>query len=862
MTALAPQGSLDVLTDYRHEVAADFGPQAHDELLTPTGVHAGGQGVADTIEALGRVGLLTRSREARRFVAEDRITYGTADATGLATPWSVDPLPLIIEAQEWSRLVPGLAQRSHVLDLLLTDLYGERRLLRDRVLPPEIVLGHPGFVRQVDGITLPGQRQLLINATDLGRGADGQWAVLADRAQAPSGAGYAMATRRIITRVMAGLHRTTELARLRGFFHTMATALQAVAPNPHGTPRVVLLSPGGGSETAFDQAFMATLLGFPLVESDDLTMRDGRVWLRTTGRLEPVDVVLRRVDPEFVDPLELRSDSQLGLPGLIEATRLGTVSVVNPIGSAVLENPAIQHFLDDISRALTGEALALPGVSTYWCGESSQRQHVLSRLDQLIVKPIWRGNTPTSYFGPRLSADQRDDLARRIEAEPWQWTAQDILPMSTAPVVTEDGLEPRRVVLRTFGVAADGDYHIMPGGLGRAASDIGQWQVSNFAGAHAKDVWVLAPSAAVETLPAGLAPVRPDAEWTPRPPAPAALAPRVAGDLYWMGRYAERTEFTARLLRVASDLAEDHASRPQTPGGVAMTALLQAVTEVTMVRPGFTGDGAEQRLAQPLETLRELTFDRTTPGTVAFAADRVIACAGEVRDQLSLDTWLVLSRLERTLASRTPDDEQLQPTLAQVQESLLALAGIMAQSMIRDATWAYIDAGSRIERAQLTLSLVRRALTIERSPVIDGQVTENVLTVGESVITHRRRTAAGMGPSAPSASAVDLLLLDNANPRSVKYQLLRLAESLRLVDDTETASHVGELAALLREVDAEELAGGHDRAQLDDLLARLSTALRDIADEIDAAHFTRKAPQRTVQMDWSSRQEQRQEQRQ
>ncbi|MDF8265518.1 circularly permuted type 2 ATP-grasp protein [Luteipulveratus flavus] len=815
---------------------------AVDELIGNGGVRPDHELLAHTVTAMGTTGLLTRAARARRFVQSDGVTYGSTDDGGQARNWHLDPLPVVLGAQEWAGLEAGLAQRAHLLDLVLADLYGERTLLHRRVVPAEVVLGHPGFVRQADRVRLPSPHQLLMSATDLARGSDGAWQVIADRTQAPSGAGYAMANRRIITRTMPALHRGTDLARLRSFFHTMRVALHDVAPETSEAPRVVVLSPGAGSETAFDQAFMATLLGFPLVEADDLTMRDGRVWVRTTGRLEPVDVILRRVDALWSDPLDLRADSQLGVPGLVEATRRGTVAVVNPLGAGVLENPGLQHFLGAVAREVLGEDLALGMPLSWWCGDDRQRSYVLAHLDELVLKPLWRDVDNESEFGWALSRAELDRLRARIEAQPWAWCAQEPLPDSSAPVVTRDGLEPRRLVLRTFAVAEGGDYRFLPGGLARVAASMDEYRVTGSAGALAKDVWVLsAPDAAAP----------PWVERSSRPaavaePAPTAgLAPRVAEDLFWIGRYAERAEGTARLLKVADDLTEDFDNRPGSLGAAAMTAVLDAVGAVTTVPAGDAREPGGR-----VRHLRTLVTDRRTPGTIAYAVDRLVQGSQQVRDQLSLDTWPILSRLEETLSAEQTEESQLQPLLERLIESLLALAGVMAQSMVRDRTWAYIDAGSRLERAQLTVALLAATLAPGRSPVLEGQVTEAILVAGESIITHRRRSAAGLGPASPVHSALDLLLLDVDNPRSVIFQLDRLGPDLELMGDGERRTQVAEIAQRLRAADVHRLAG-HDRTALDQLLVRLGAELRDLADAVERRHFVRKAPQRTHVTEWT-----------
>ncbi|WP_427384307.1 circularly permuted type 2 ATP-grasp protein [Janibacter sp. G56] len=844
--------------------------------------------VGEAIASLGLQGLLTKAAETRRYIEDDGVTYGTGDPKEPLRDWFLDPLPLIMGAEEWAAIERGVRQRTHLLDAILTDSYGERRLLHERIVPAEAILGHAGYFPQADNIRLPGAHQLINSATDLAL-TGGQWVAYGDRTQAPSGAAYAMANRRIISRVLGDLHRRTDLARMRGFFDIMRQTLTEVAPPTDGPPRAVLLSPGPLSETAFDQAFTATLLGHPLVEAEDLTVRDGRVWLRTSGRLEPVDVVMRRVDADFVDPLELRGDSALGVPGFLEASRRGTVSVVNPIGAGVIENTALTPYLPQVCRALLGEDLLLPSPQTWWCGDRASMRHVLANLQSLVIKPIARGIGVATRFGSDLSNLQADELRAQIQAEPWRWSAQERLDMATEPVVTPDGLSQRATVVRTFAVAHGDDYALLPGGMARVSHDEQSTFISNHAGAPSKDVWVLAsPADAVSGAPSdtavaspggpgstgvpGTAPVtrpapgRPTGAGTvPTPTSPpidrsglafSSPAPRVAQDLFWLGRYSERAEGTARLLRVADDLVEDHAGRTGTPGASALAVVLEAVAQVTGVAPRApydpTATGAEAKAVDPLTHLRHLALDGQQRGSVAYAAARAARAAFAVREQMSVETWIAHGRLERTL-EEAPEGAELSPLLAQVLESFLALAGIHAESMVRDTTWAFIDTGRRIERAQFTVRLLRHTLGQDRAPIVDGQVTESLLVACESVITHRRRMAAGAGPAGPAAAAFDLVLLDRGNPRSVTYQIDRIAEDLALVPEP-SESILEEIAAiwgLLEAADADELEGD-GRAHLRTLLDDLEKRLRDLSDAIDKRHFVRRAPARRLPTLWST----------
>ena len=837
MTVSAPDSTEGTLEAYRSLVQGIGGV---DEWYDGSAVRPEQDLVTSAVGRMGLTGLLEARAESRRLVEDDGIRYGgLTDQVDRGRSWVIDPLPVVIGSAEWAALERGLHQRAELLQLVLEDLYGERRLLADRIVPAALVLGHPDFVRSADHIA---DQRLVMGATDLARGADGRWTVMADKTAAPSGAGYAMANRRVTSRVLADVHRDASLERLRGWFHTMATALGSAAPVDVEMPRVVLLSPGSGSETAYDQGFLATLLGFPLVEADDLSVRDGRLWIRSTTRREEVDVVLRRVDADFCDPLELRPDSQLGIAGLLEATRRGAVRLANPLGAGVLENAGLVAFLPDVANRLLGEDLLLPSASTWWCGDAVARSHVLANLERLVVKPVARGPVLSARFGWTLDAAGRDDLRRQVEAQPWAWVGQEPVAMSTAPVVTPGGLAPGRLVLRTFGVTDTERHHVMPGGLARVNTDASSSLVSSMSGALAKDVWVLSDD------PAGVrgwGATTPEAQPTlVRLQRRVAVSPRVADNLFWVGRYAERAEGTARLLRVADDLAEDHAGRPGTPGAMTMEVMVQAAAALTGVPP-VEGQG-------PVDHLRAMVGDAARPGTVAHACHRLVMAAESVRDQLSQDIWHILSRLDRTL-ERTPSPRaQLRPQLDNVLESLLAVAGVVHESMVRDQTWGFLDGGIRVERAQLTVALLRATLISERPPVIDGQVTESVLEASESIITHRRRTTSGEGPAWPLHSATSLLLLDAGNPRSVAFQVARLGDALRLAGDTGLVDRSEELSAVLTSLDLDELCAG-DRAGLGEALDTVGGTLRALSGELGSRYFGRKPTSRVLLGQWGGR---------
>ena len=845
-----------------------------DEFAGPDGTPRSAW--SHVVDGLARAtGDLTATRrEVARLLEDDNVTYTTTPAATRSIadppdsrtdgpaleqprPWRLDPLPLVLGDREWATLEAGVVQRAELLDAVLADLYGARRLLARGQLPPAVVLDHAEYLRPVVGADSVVDQRLFMTAADLGRDATGAWKVIADRTQAPSGAGYAMQNRRVVSRVLPDVYHAAHLHRLTPFFQAMRVALVESAPSTVEDPRVVVLSPGTHSETAFDQAFVASLLGYPLLEGSDLLVRDGRVWMRVLGRLEQVDVILRRVDSTWMDALELRGGSRLGVTGLLECVRQGTVSVVNTIGSGVLENPALLPFLPELCERLLGEPLRLPSVDTWWCGDAAGKAYVLAHLDELVVRAVSPGQG-RSVVGGALTREQRERLVARIEAEPHRFVGQEVLPLSSAPTAPETpaagpprdapaALVRRNVMLRTFAVRSGSSYTVMLGGLARTnddAADRGPL-VTAPDGGVAKDVWVVSSETGPTSRVAATRSRAEEGSAVLPGAASAAMVPRVLSDLYWFGRYAERAEDLLRLVLASRtvSLETDADVRP----GHALDVLLQAVTHVSTTYPGFSGLPEETvaRRAAVLPELRSLMLDRRRAGSVAQSLQALTTSAQGVRDQLSEDVWMVLADVDRALHTlRGLGSDQglhLNEAGERVLSGLLALAGIATENMVRDPGWLLLDTGRGLERALQIVSLLRATLVDSYGPDVDRTVLEAALTSSESIVTFRRRYRGRSGVPA----VLELLVLDASNPRSVAYQLDRMQADLRAVPTTSpTARPLRLLDALAEQLrladpvalgatDAPPEAAGPTnparRPALEAFCGDLHTGLRDLA---------------------------------
>jgi uncharacterized circularly permuted ATP-grasp superfamily protein/uncharacterized alpha-E superfamily protein len=834
-----------------------FGGTGYDEFVDAAGnIRASWSELATFIGERGRTGLDRLRGVVRGLVDNDGITYIEIDHHGetvtnghgiaMPGPWHLDGIPLVLSAADWDTLESGLVQRSRLLDAVLTDLYGPRRAITSGVLPPQLLFAHPGYVRAARGIENPGRHQLFMHGCDVSRAADGTFRVNADWTQAPSGAGYALADRRVCAHAIPNMYERIAPRPTSPFAQALRLALIDAAPEGAEDPVVVVLSPGIHSETAFDQAYLASVLGFTLVESADLVVRDGKVWMRSLGTLKRVDVVLRRVDAVYADPLDLRADSRLGVVGLVEVQRRGAVTVVNTLGSGILESPGLLRFLPELAEQLLGETPLLQTPQLYWGGIDRERSHLLAHLASLLIKPTVGGDP---IVGPALSSAQRAALAARIEATPWQWVGQELPQFSSAPTDHySGGLSAASVGMRLFTVAQRGGFAPMAGGLGYVlAPGNGAYKLNSVA---AKDIWVRPPTRvkAERTLTV------PSVELPAMTPSgtQAISSPRVLSDLFWMGRYGERTEDLARLLIVTRERYHEYRYRQDMEGSECVPVLLSALGQITGTDTGVGGSYAETVAAAP-RTLWSLTVDRQRSGSLAQSVERLGLAARSVRDQMSNDTWMVLGGVERALArqsdsppapqgsSQVADDTQLAAAHSQTLAGMLALSGVAAESIVHDVGWTMMDIGKRIERGLGLTALLRATLTTVRSPGAEQTITESVLVACESSVIYRRRTLGQVSV----AAVADLVLFDAENPRSLVYQLERLRTNLRALPGASGSSRperlVDDISTRLRRLDPadlEEVSADGRRAELDGLLAGVHSVLRDLSGVITATQLS------------------------
>ncbi len=749
-----------------------------DEMLADDGsVRPSWQSFVTQLDAATPEQMRHRLDYVRRRILENGVTYNVyADPKGADRPWELDPLPLILSPGEWQQLSAAVTQRARLLNAVLQDLYGPQTLLHDGSLPPALIFGHKNYLWPCRGLRLPGEIHLHLYAADLARSPDGRWWVIADRTQAPSGAGYALENRTIVGRVFPEQFRDLHVQHLASFFRDLQDSLAYWAPTSGETALVVLLTPGPYNETYFEHAYLARYLGFPLVEGHDLTVRGERVYLRTLSGLRRVHAILRRLDDDFCDPLELRSDSALGIPGLMQAVRAGNVLVANALGSGLLESPALPGFLPAISEKLLGEKLLMPSVATWWCGERAALEFTIEHLDDLVIKGSYPSQRFDPLFGNELKGSQRQEMIARLRARPQAYVAQELVNFSQAPAWHERherALLPRGVGLRVFVAATPAGHVVMPGGLTRVAAVSNARIISMQRGGSSKDTWVLTEQA-VNTFSL----LKHSVGKADLVRGGRNLSSRVVESLYWFGRYAERCDKTSRVLRVALARLIDAGGDAQNAlGAVCDLARILQVLPAAEQESGKV-DTAEAPPSREAELLRAVCGKEWGEG-LAGDIRRLLWVATQVRERFSLDNWHAINRLQQRLQHYSTAGKALPPApsdaLAFLDEVLLtssSLAGFAMDNMTRDDGWRFLIIGRRIERLMFLANMVAGFLRLESTRAAGS--LEWLLELSDSIITYRSRymTQPQVLPT------IDLIVFDEGNPHSVSFQLQILVRYL------------------------------------------------------------------------------------
>jgi uncharacterized circularly permuted ATP-grasp superfamily protein/uncharacterized alpha-E superfamily protein len=811
--------------------------QAYDEMVTGQGgIRRHWQGVLSLINALPN-GLSERIDSARRVLDEDGATYNIySDPHAASQRWSFDLLPLILEAGEWSALEAGLAQRARLLNSVLNDIYGPQKLLREHLIPPALIFANPEFLRPCRDADARTDRPLLHHyAVDLMRQPDGHWVVLSDRAQLAAGMGYALENRRVQARTLPEGFRGRPVQQLRPFFDRWQNALHALAPAHRDHPHIALLTPGPDDEAYFEHVYLARELGLTMVEGADLTLRDGNVMLKTLEGLQPIDVMLRRVESAFCDPLELRPDSTIGVVGMLQAIRRGNMTAANAIGTGVVETPALMPFLPAVARFVTGEELSLRSAELLWCGQAAALDRATQDLPNFVIRRSF-GASVEPIIGAELDAKAQAKLIAKMRARPLAYVAQMPVTPSVAPSWSPGGLTPQPIVLRVFLVRDGDDYVAMPGGHARVPTSREAYFRSPLQHRGiTKDVWVLANEEADVAVPAGATGHTRVAIQRGN----AVMPSRVADNLYWLGRYMERLDNGAPLMRAALWRLAGGTMGPRDM--LEMRAIAQSLDTFNLI------DAAAAQAPPDSHMLANALTRATAADQPLLDVFRSIQrLAASTRDRLSMDMWQAVKQLLGEVRGRLEagfgDIDRLIASFDDLIRFAAIFAGMASENMTRGAGWRFLDIGRRLERGIFTAQGALGGFAL--SPVNWESAMRLALELCDSTITYRARYLAAL----QAGPVLDLVLADDTNPRSLAFQLRRLDENLAALPRRDgeltilpVSQIVRDLTAVTHQFDADERNQAQDSPiliMLRDLLDETGNGLRELSNAITRAYFT------------------------
>ncbi|MHB0755393.1 circularly permuted type 2 ATP-grasp protein [Polaribacter sp. M15] len=833
------------ITSFFSDYFKDF--ENYDEVLkSDMNINPTWEKLLTNFSKLGMDDLNKRQDDLDWLLAENGVTYNVYnDPNGLNRPWSLNIIPFVIDQKEWKTIEKGLQQRAHLLDLVLKDIYGERNLIKNGIVPYEIIFAHKGFLRPCHQIQYKTAQHLLIHSTDLARGPNGRMWVVNDRTEAPSGMGYSLENRFSVRQVVPDFFKEINVKQPFSFFNDFNDLLISAAPTNKENPTIVILTPGPHNETYFEHAYLSSFLGYPLVKGNDLVVRDNKVWIKTLKGLIQVDVIYRRVDDAYSDPLELKGNSYLGVAGLLNVVRQQNVAIINPIGSGVLENPGLIPFMNSVCKYYLKEDLILPQIASWWCGQEKELKYVLENIRKLVVKPIDNTQRKHIYFCEFLSNKEIDALKQEILAKPYRYVAQEKISFSTAPNLTKDSLEPRKVMCRTFAVAKGTSYSIMPGGLVRVAAEREELRVSNQKGGTSKDFWVTNSANKSHKK-------RQRYHWhhsnTNTFSGIGNLPSNTAENLFWSGRYLARTLVTARYIRMVLNQMTNSEFNKRESDTETLHILYQSITHLTSIFPGFTGENKEKAIENPLKEIAIVLFDETKMGSLAHSLSSFNNSYYTLRNLWSKDMWRVFDMLKKDWNDFDKKDyhnvQKITKLLDTVITKLIAFIGLIEESILVDQGLLLYFIGLQMEQAIITIDKTRALLIISYEEDVEYEILESLLNSHESLNIYRYSFKSYLNVE----NVIKLILLDNAYSRSLKYQINRIRRDIARLpkrnNDTATTpleTTILEACKIIENANANALIqvdnNGFTRTQLEVLLASLSDLIHQTSMSLTDMYF-------------------------
>ena len=847
--------ALSLLDSYKEKI------NSYDEVIDQNGeVKPHWKGLFSTLESIGLEKLGLRNQEIIRKLKENGVTYNIYDSnTDENRAWKLDPIPFLIHETEWITIEKGIKQRAHLLDLILKDLYGPQTLIKNAIIPADLVFDNYGFLLPCFDIKQKLNKQLINYAVDLARGPDGKMWLLDNRTQSPSGSGYALENRIVMSKIIPELNKKTYRKRLSPYFNQFQETVDAIGNNANENPNVVFLTSGQGSETYFEHVYLSSYMGYTLVQGNDLLVRDGFVWLKSIDQLERVDVIIKRIDDIWSDPLELRKESLLGIPGLLQVIRLGNVAVINPPGTSVLENYGLLAFMQNACKFLLKEPLILSSIATWWCGQAKELNFVLANLPKLIIKKANRKQGFKSIYGRLLNKEELENLKKLIQKNPKEFVAQEEVSLSTTPTFIDGKIEPRFAAIRAFVISDGDDYKVMQGGLTRSSAIKGKFEISNQAGGISKDTWIItdAPS---EYRGKNIERKSTNNQLN------NSLTSRNAENLFWLGRLCERTMGLRIFLKIILNRLNENVNKKDNKNPEFLIVLLRSLTHLTQTYPGFVGEEMkagkvfdnEAIFENPIIELIALISEPKKVGSVVYNIQSLLFTINQVSEKWNDDTRRIINLVEDSqkalIKTNTSSSiSEVTHALDKLHIRLFSFYGNINETLPRDNGFYLLEAGKNVERILSLLSVFRSTFNYKNVEDEEALLMEAVLENHHLLAQYRHIYKSHLSLKA----VINMVFLEKNLPYTLSFLLDTLSDYLSKLPKTNEPNRLSiaeksalEATTIIKLIDADTLIKEDPktglRTALDDTLSQVFELVCNVSNNLSSMYFNHSVMQHSI----------------